>query len=107
MGDHSIRCGDCGTPFVFTAAEGDVYAARGLVPPKRCRPCRDTRKRARQTGPRVIERPLWEATCTGCGGGASVPFEPAAGRDVFCKACWEARRRAIRSPVARDPGVVE
>jgi CxxC-x17-CxxC domain-containing protein len=40
---------------------------------------------------------LWDATCTGCGAAASVPFEPQAGRDVFCARCWHTRRDPPRT----------
>jgi CxxC-x17-CxxC domain-containing protein len=108
MSDLSIRCGDCGAAFVFTTSEGELYAARGLVPPKRCKHCRETRKFARRDSrPPELPRPRWDATCTGCGSAARVPFEPAVGRDVFCRACWDARRRALSAPATPDPGVVE
>ena len=100
MGHQSISCGECGDVFVFTEAEREFFAARGLVPPKRCRACRAARKadaRARR----------WTATCTGCGAGAWVPFEPSPGRDVFCKPCWDARQHALGAPDANDPGIIE
>jgi CxxC-x17-CxxC domain-containing protein len=92
MSSQSIACSQCGELFVFTDAERAFFDSKGLLPPKRCKACRAARKsqgRASRPGP---ERPLWEATCTGCGAPASVPFEPQAGRDVFCARCWHARR---------------
>jgi Probable zinc-ribbon domain len=32
-------CRDCGSSFTLTTGEIDFYAARGLVPPKRCAAC--------------------------------------------------------------------
>jgi CxxC-x17-CxxC domain-containing protein len=32
---------------------------------------------------------LHEATCSGCGGMALVPFRPVEGRPVFCKNCFK------------------
>jgi CxxC-x17-CxxC domain-containing protein len=109
MGDQAIPCGECGAVFVFTKAEGDFFAARGLLPPKRCRACRAAR-RAEAGGLRPgaeASRRRWAATCTGCGDGTSVPFEPLPGRDVFCKPCWDARQRAISAPDINDPGIIE
>jgi CxxC-x17-CxxC domain-containing protein len=35
---------------------------------------------------------MFAITCNGCGVQAQVPFEPAEGREVFCPACYRARR---------------
>jgi CxxC-x17-CxxC domain-containing protein len=37
---------------------------------------------------------LFPITCNTCGAQAEVPFKPAEGRDVFCPACYRARRPA-------------
>ena len=42
--DEHIVCADCGASFVFSAAEADVFAQRGLTAPKRCKECRRARK---------------------------------------------------------------
>lgn len=42
--DRELKCIDCGTPFVWTAGEQQYFAARDLAAPKRCRPCRCTRR---------------------------------------------------------------
>lgn len=47
MPDMTIKCGDCTKEFVFTEKERIFYDDKGLVPPKRCRTCRDIRKQAR------------------------------------------------------------
>jgi CxxC-x17-CxxC domain-containing protein len=110
MGDQAIPCGECSAVFVFTEAEGAFFAARGLLPPKRCRTCRARRAEARPQRPGAAELPSrrrWAATCTGCGAGTSVPFEPSPGRDVFCKPCWDGRQRAICAPDINDPGIIE
>jgi CxxC-x17-CxxC domain-containing protein len=42
--DQDIACRDCGDRFLFTVAEQEFYASKGMKPPKRCKPCRRTRK---------------------------------------------------------------
>jgi len=49
--DERIVCVDCGSSFVFTAAEAAHFAERGLsAPPKRCRDCRRARKEQQLQG---------------------------------------------------------
>ncbi len=49
--DQSRICVECGKPFVFSAGEQEFYAQRQFnAAPKRCRDCRDSRKRDRDTG---------------------------------------------------------
>ena len=46
--EKSITCSDCGTTFTFTAGEQEFFASKGFTnEPKRCRPCRDTKKAQR------------------------------------------------------------
>jgi hypothetical protein len=46
--EKSIHCTDCGTTFTFTAGEQEFYASKGFTnEPKRCAPCRATRKAQR------------------------------------------------------------
>jgi hypothetical protein len=58
-------CRDCGDTFPLTPGEVDFYAQRGLVIPKRCKPCRDVRRAERaftdngpaaHPGPRAARR---------------------------------------------------
>lgn len=42
--DIKIRCKDCGEGFVFSAKEQKFFEEKGLVPPKRCKKCREIRK---------------------------------------------------------------
>lgn len=39
-------------------------------------------------------RPMFSITCKSCGAEGEVPFKPIDGRDVFCKACYRARKSA-------------
>ena len=43
--DKEIDCVECGRPFVFNKAEQDFYEEKHFVTPKRCRVCRDARKK--------------------------------------------------------------
>ena len=38
--DHTIDCIDCNEPFPFSEGEANFFITKGLVPPKRCKPCR-------------------------------------------------------------------
>ncbi len=49
--DEHITCAECGTTFVFSAAEAESFASKGLEPPKRCFECRKAR-RAQKGGAR-------------------------------------------------------
>ena len=101
-GDMTLTCRDCGQAFTFTAGEQDFYASRGFSEPTRCPDCRAARRAERDrasysTGgydtaaPRA-PRQMFEAVCSGCGGIASVPFQPSADKPVYCSTCFEQRR---------------
>lgn len=85
MQDATISCAACGGSFLFTASEQGYYAERGFQFPKRCRPCRQTRRRSRNAGPSGISgalpsvrayqpRQTYEANCVGCGDDMRIPF---------------------------------
>lgn len=44
--DITFECCDCGSTFVWSAAEQEFYLSKSLSPPRRCKPCR-TERRAR------------------------------------------------------------
>lgn len=48
--DEHITCAECGTTFVFTAAEADSFASKRLEPPKRCPECRRARRAQKAAG---------------------------------------------------------
>ena len=100
-GDVTLTCRDCGQAFTFTSGEQDFYASRGFSEPTRCSDCRAARRADRDRGgyssgydsaaPRG-PRQMYEAVCSGCGGIASVPFQPSADKPVYCSTCFEQRR---------------
>lgn len=46
--DKELICEGCKRPFVFTGGEQRFFAEKGFTPPKRCKPCRDERKKQRE-----------------------------------------------------------
>ena len=42
--DRLMACVDCGAEFVWTAQEQEFFRAQDYSPPKRCKPCRQTKK---------------------------------------------------------------
>jgi len=95
--DKILHCSDCGKEFVFTAGEQEFYAKKGFTnEPLRCKECRDTRRRARETaagGPRE----MFDAVCTKCGAKTQVPFRPRDDRPVYCQDCFREIRAQQRS----------
>jgi hypothetical protein len=51
--DTVLRCQDCGQSFTFAAGEGAYYWSKGLSVPRRCKPCRQLRKRPLIPDPEV------------------------------------------------------
>ena len=88
--DEKLICEDCGAEFVFTAGEQEFYAEKGLTnKPKRCPDCRKAKKQQRRG-----KKKLFDAVCAKCGCQTQVPFNPTQGRDVLCKACFDAEKAA-------------
>jgi hypothetical protein len=48
--DIELTCIDCWCVFAFTVGEQRFFAERSFPPPKRCKPCRATRKQQLHTG---------------------------------------------------------
>lgn len=46
--DKTLVCCDCKQPFVFTAGEQEWFASRGYTDRKRCKPCADKKKAAKE-----------------------------------------------------------
>lgn len=88
--DKTLICKDCGAEFTFTAGEQEFYAEKGFTnEPKRCKNCRDARKNSNRA-----ERQYFTSVCSDCGGEAKVPFQPAAGQDIFCSECFSKKKEA-------------
>jgi CxxC-x17-CxxC domain-containing protein len=99
MPDLEITCAECGENFPFTEREQDYYRERGLSHPKRCKPCRDSRRanfgdaRGAAGG---AERQRFEIVCDQCGKPDNVPFKPQSGRPILCSDCFKASRAQNR-----------
>jgi len=42
--DKQFFCPDCGEAFTWNREDQAFYISKGLLPPKRCKPCRARRK---------------------------------------------------------------
>ena len=52
MVDKQLKCMDCGATFVWTTGEQEFYAEQRFShEPKRCKECRQAKKRARDRQP--------------------------------------------------------
>jgi CxxC-x17-CxxC domain-containing protein len=99
--DKTIDCADCGQGFVYSADEQARYAELGFTnEPKRCPDCRAKRKaqsgggRGRQrSGGGRPQRESHEAVCAECGAQTTVPFKPTGDRPVYCRDCFQSKRR--------------
>lgn len=90
--DRTLSCKECGVEFPFTASEQAFYAEKGFQnDPSRCPSCRSARKQTRR--PDTREREMFTVTCSGCGQETQVPFNPTAGRPVYCRDCFQANKR--------------
>ncbi len=90
--DKSIQCSDCGATFTFSAEEQELFKSRGYTnEPKRCPPCRQTRKSERygnSSYSNSTQRQMFPATCAECGKDTEVPFEPRKDKPVYCSDCY-------------------
>ena len=101
MPDLDITCAECGETFPFTEREQDYYRERGLSHPKRCKPCRDSRRQsfggAKQGSGGGSDRERFEIVCDQCGKPDTVPFKPQTGRPILCSNCFSASRAQGRN----------
>ncbi len=93
--NKSIQCSDCGVTFTFTTEEQEFFASKGYTnEPKRCPACRAARKTGQSgsgsysSGYSRSPRQMFPAVCAQCGKETEVPFEPRAGRPVYCSDCY-------------------
>ncbi len=94
--DKTLTCMDCGRGFTFTAGEQEFFAKKGLAnEPKRCPDCRQSRRQERRDSGDGTARPreMHRVVCASCGQEAEVPFEPRAGRPVYCSDCFAKVKR--------------
>ena len=94
--DETLSCVDCGRAFQFTANEQEFFASKGFTnKPSRCGDCRAARKAAgggrAPRGGGHVQREMFKATCSQCGGVAEVPFQPRGDKPVYCRDCFATR----------------
>jgi len=87
------ECVDCNNFFTITQGEANYFVQHELMEPKRCKPCRATRKSNNLAHTPEIHRPTPSTervpiTCAHCGRSAKVPFKPFPDSPVYCKVCW-------------------
>jgi len=92
--DKTLTCRDCGQSFTFTSSEQQFYADKGFQnEPSRCPECRQSRKATGGGAPRGGgRREMVDVTCSSCGKETQVPFQPTAGRPVYCSDCFAQER---------------
>jgi CxxC-x17-CxxC domain-containing protein len=90
--DKSIVCSDCWTTFTVSAEKQKFCQAWGYtIELKRCPSCCWARKSEEYgTGGygHSTRRQMFPAVCAECGRDTKVPFEPRAGRRVYCGECY-------------------
>jgi CxxC-x17-CxxC domain-containing protein len=93
--DRVLNCKECGADFQFTASEQAFYAEKGFQnDPSRCPACRSARKQGGRRSDSGHNREMFNVTCSGCGQTTQVPFNPSAGRPVYCRNCFAANKRS-------------
>ncbi len=96
MADKTLICKDCGKSFVFTESEQAFYKEKGFEnEPQRCPDCRAAKKQQQRgnRGGYDAPREMYPAVCAGCGKETTVPFKPSNDKPVYCKECFQAKRR--------------
>jgi CxxC-x17-CxxC domain-containing protein len=95
----TICCSDCGSNFTFSAEEKEFFQSWGYnSEPKRCPSCRQARKLEQYRNGSYnhgTHLHMSRATCTDCGKDTEVPFEPRAGRPVYCPNCYHKVRGLV------------
>jgi len=104
--DKTLACHDCKAEYVFSVEEQQEYLAIGhRHPPKRCPACRAARAERKAAKAKEREatsansyssatRKMYQIVCSECGKETQVPFEPKAGRPVYCSDCYHKSRNS-------------
>ncbi len=87
--DQTLDCVDCKLPFTFTAGEQDFFAERGLASPKRCKSCREAKRKAKLMG--AVPGEQHEYKCADCNADTTLNFKT--DRPVWCKDCFPKHRK--------------
>ena len=116
--EETLVCATCGQTFAFTAQEQAYYREKGFQhTPKRCKDCRRAKRNMRGSGnggdPQIragrngggggaprdpdSQPTMYDAVCSACGGTVQLSFRPDGVRPVYCRPCFEDRRRRPRA----------
>lgn len=84
-GDLLVTCTDCGQEFTLTSKDQEFFQLRGYSIPKRCTPCRQSKKNEQSAtrGYQTNGTQGTTVTCSDCGKQTTVPFEPRGDRPVL------------------------
>lgn len=99
MSDKTLTCKDCGATFIFTESEQAFFKEKGYDnDPQRCPECRAARKQSRggdndRGSNQRSDREMYPAVCAACGKQTTVPFQPSSDKPVYCRDCYQSRRR--------------
>ena len=101
MADKSINCKTCGAVFQFTEEEQALYLEKGYAhEPTRCPDCRAATRKPNSPENNNTrgsytsgEREMYPAICAECGKATTVPFKPSADKPVYCRNCYQPKRR--------------
>jgi len=86
--DIASKCIDCSCAFIFTIDEQKFYEQNGLYPPKRCKTCREQRKKLNLYDKlESFQKKIYDTVCFECGCEIQVPFQPLADKPAYCKEC--------------------
>jgi CxxC-x17-CxxC domain-containing protein len=97
LSDRVLKCVDCGSDFIFTAAEQSFFREKQFRhDPKHCRPCRAKRSTGNA---RVLTET--RVHCFACGAETTVPFKPTRGKPVFCRSCFQ--KQTAHTPLSAPP----
>lgn len=88
------ECIECDATFFLTSGEIDFYVQHEFETPKRCKPCRQSRKDGGVATYTEEEKHTYkpkdanQIICNNCNRVAKVPFTPQPNRPVYCPTCW-------------------
>jgi PAS domain S-box-containing protein/CxxC-x17-CxxC domain-containing protein len=97
--DKVLKCIDCGQDFVFTAGEQLFFHIKQFKNDStRCKSCKGKRLQALGVVPSTTSPKVETLTvCFNCGKETIVPFNPAQGRPVLCRECFQQKKTSTAS----------
>ena len=90
--NNLLTCITCGSQFDMDISEMEMYKSKAYDnPPKRCRMCRGSQKAIMSAGKQ--EKVMYTAVCDQCGQETQLPFKPKGAKPVYCRACFENKKK--------------